>query len=349
MLATIALAGCVRPTSMGPRTIPGARLDYNQAISRSWDEDLLLNLVRLRYRDSPLFLDVTSITASYTLSRTASLEAGASGRGLAVPEVTGSLGLSFGENPIVSYSYLRGEEFALRLLSPLQPTTLQVLAQSGWSIERLMLCCVQSINGVENAVAAAGPTPDAAPEFESFQRAAALFRKLQVARQVVAEQDAEGRTMLYLSPSAGADGDELRRLLSLDREADRFEVVSSRRRGAPTQVAMQGRSLLAVMYFLSQGVEAPGDDSQAGRVTVTHDAAGQPFDWARVVGRLVRIRSGDEAPAAPAVRVRYREHWFWIEDNDLNSKTTFALLRLLLFLKSGERQVAAPLVTIPVR
>lgn len=60
--AALAATGCRAP--LGPKTIPPARLNYNEAISRSWDEQLLLNLVRLRYRDNPLFVDVTSVSAS---------------------------------------------------------------------------------------------------------------------------------------------------------------------------------------------------------------------------------------------------------------------------------------------
>ena len=67
----IASAGCA--SSYGPKTIPSARFDYNQAISQSWDQQLLLNLVRLRYRDNPLFVDVTSVTAGYTVERSAAI------------------------------------------------------------------------------------------------------------------------------------------------------------------------------------------------------------------------------------------------------------------------------------
>jgi hypothetical protein len=344
MLAALAAAGCVRP-SVGPRTIPAARLDYNAALSRSWDEDLLLNLVRLQYRDSPLFVDVSSITASYTLNRSAAL----SGTASSSPEASAAVGFGFNENPIIGYSYLHGEQFAQRLLTPLTPSTLHELSQSGWSIERLMLCCVQSINGVENAIAAAGPKPDFVPDYERFQRVAALLRHLQKAGQLMAETRADGRVFLFLKEAAGADGQELRSLLSLDPRAETFEVVAARRREQPDQIALQGRSLLAVMFFLSHAVEVPLAHRQEGKVTITHDAAGREFDWTRIVGPLMRIHSGTAAPLDTAVRVAFRGHWYWIDDDDLNSKTTFVLLRLLLFLKSGERTGAPPLVTIPAR
>jgi len=344
VIAATAASGCVR-ASVGPRTIPAARLDYNASLSRSWDEDLLLNLVRLQYRDSPLFVDVSSITASYTINRSVAL-GGTVGTD---PAATAGVGFGFNENPIVGYSYLHGEQFAQRLLSPLTLSTLHDLAQSGWSIERLLLCCVQSINGVQNAIAAAGPKPDYVPEFERFARAASLLRRLQKAGSLVTEQEPDGRLTLYLAKGAGPEDAELRALIGLDPEAERFDVVAARRPQQATQIAIQTRSLMAVMFFLSHSVEVPPDHRQAGKVTITHDAEGKEFDWTRLTGPLMRIHSGGTQPAETAVRVAFRGHWFWIDDSDLNSKTTFMLLRLLLFLKSGERTAAPPLVTIPAR
>ena len=59
--------------SMGPRTIEGARFDYNDAIIKSFDHQMLLNLVRLRYQDSIFFLDLSSVVASYRRDVTASV------------------------------------------------------------------------------------------------------------------------------------------------------------------------------------------------------------------------------------------------------------------------------------
>ena len=165
---------------------------------------------------------------------------------------------------------------------------------------------MNGLNGIENAVAAAGPTPDYVPDFKSFQRIATLFRKLQIERHVLLEHEgdvtylfidpdagAEGTerhvllehegdvTYLFIDPDAGAEGTELRSLLKLDPTLDRYAVVTGRRAASPSQITVQGRSLLSVMFFLSQAVEVPDADRKAGKVTTTHDADGTEFDWIR--------------------------------------------------------------------
>ena len=68
----MALAGC---SSLAPETLRGERADLNVALQWTSDEQLLLNLVRLRYRDTPAFLEVSSISTQ--ARRETSLELGA--------------------------------------------------------------------------------------------------------------------------------------------------------------------------------------------------------------------------------------------------------------------------------
>ena len=66
----IALAGCA---SVGPPTIERDRFDYVTTISDSWKRQMVLNLLKIRYTDAPVFMDVTSVISSYSLEGEISL------------------------------------------------------------------------------------------------------------------------------------------------------------------------------------------------------------------------------------------------------------------------------------
>src|SRR5262245_27643572 len=67
-LAAIVL-GQVGCQHIGPKTIVSDRVPYNEAISTSWKEQTLLNIVKMRYADTPFFIDVAAITSGYSKSR----------------------------------------------------------------------------------------------------------------------------------------------------------------------------------------------------------------------------------------------------------------------------------------
>lgn len=47
------LIGC---SGIGPRFLTRDRFDYTAAISDSWKDQMLLNMVKIRYADAPVFL-----------------------------------------------------------------------------------------------------------------------------------------------------------------------------------------------------------------------------------------------------------------------------------------------------
>ena len=44
--------------------------------------------------------------------------------------------------------------------------------------------------------------------------------------------------------------------------------------------------------------------------------------------------------------INYRDYWFYIEDSDLESKTTFNLMTLIFALQAAPSDGAGPLLTV---
>ncbi len=63
-LSALLLTGCA---SIGPPTVVRDRFDYVAAISESWKRQMLQNLLKVRYADAPVFMDVTSVISAYSL------------------------------------------------------------------------------------------------------------------------------------------------------------------------------------------------------------------------------------------------------------------------------------------
>ncbi len=355
LCSAILLGACA--TRLGPRTIPAARFDYNERIARSQNDQLLLNLVRLRYRDTPVFLDVGTVIAQYTLDARVGVLPGINVDGTDRSELGIDLGGRYSEQPTITYEPISGAEFTRRLLTPISPQTIILLSQSGWSVERLLMCCVDSINDVTNAPVASGPTPSRIPDNSRFREAARLLRELQIAGllDVMLAQDLETGDVLVSIESPESDSAQtdalrqLREVLGLDAALDTFRLTTRSAQREPNEIVLTGRSLLGALFFLSHNVEPPADHKSRGLVTVAEAQENEEgFNWSTVSGSLLKIASAESPPTGAFVRIRYRGHWFYIDDADLNSKATFNLLTYLLSLQSAGSEGIDAMLTVPV-
>ena len=343
----IVFEGC---SQFGPSRIEFGRGHYNAVVQQTDNEQMLLNLVRLRYRDTPYFLQVASVSTNFEFAvsadANASLTTGPDRYGLGI-------GGTVMESPTVTYTPLQGDQFVKQLLSPMQLSTVLLLYHSGWAIDRILNVTVQSLNGVPNAPSASGPTPTEAPEYADFHRVTDLLRILQKRGDLILGQTDDGASqalVVRIAPRA-VDSPEVRQVLtSLRLPPGRTDYVFATTAG-PDDIeegSIVMRSLMASLFYVSQSVQAPADDEVRGLVTVTRDADGRVFDWEQVTGALMQIRSSPERPEHAAVRVQYRGIWFYISDPDLTSKSTFALIMNLFALQAGDIPTTSPILTLPV-
>jgi hypothetical protein len=330
---SICFSGCAK---YGSVFLQSERSLYNQAIQKTNDEQLLLNLVRLKYHDTPLFLGVNNIASQFTLQKniglSAQLQSGA--KGIFTPDASAFVE----EKPTISYSPLQGEKFVKGVLTAVSLKTVVLLFNSGWSIERIFKVCLQRVDTLKNAPSASGPTPKTAPKTEKFFFMAKVLRELQTRGALelkYQEHDEIPQLVIRISDSFKNSklANEFTRLIngSIGKTTYIFEAPSVKDK---TPIDIVSRSLLGIIFYLSHGVEVPELDLKEGRVVITKKENGDVFDWKNVTGELIVIHSSATQPEDAMLKVFYRDHWFYINDSDLISKSTFSLLAQIYALQS---------------
>ncbi len=407
---------------LGPRAIESERIRYNEAVRETWNEQFLLNLVRLRYTDPPEFDVITNITAQHEYTgnwnESELFKSQSVPNNVFNPNLFAQSAFGFGGNvsnrPSISYSPLEGADFAKHLLGPIHIETIVGLTQSGWDIDRVLRLTVHGLNDLEYAPQCAGQ-PEVVPPWDSYMAVVSQLRELQKRRVLelaydditiprsgpveveslklndavgLAEKNFELRQLVIKGsgsepPAKGSKPGETMQLVSkahvpvmrLDSEAwhqdgcspeflnalrllpgqDYYRLVLGadigriRRPGADCQdLIVSPRSVLGVMLFAAHGVEIPPKHLEKGLVNFPVDESGEPFDPTALTCDLIRVHCSKVRPCHAFVKVHYRDHWFYIDDNDLQSKQSFALIIEVFLMEVSGGVVPGPILTLPV-
>jgi hypothetical protein len=349
LLALLAMivSGCA---SIGPSTVTRDRFDYNGAISESWKTQMLLNIVKVRYGDAPIFLDVASVINSYELS--GSTNAGASWtfnpsyqNGSAV-SATGF----FANRPTITYSPMTGERFTRSMMTPIPPSSIFFLVQAGYPANGVFRALVQSMNGIRNRYGGAGRNVPADPKFY------VLIEKLRQiqdsgALEMRVHKVTERESTLFVLGSTGneqaeADSRDFRGMLGLDSQAREFNVVYGSIPSNPKEIALLTRSVLQLITDLASFVEVP--DIHVKERWVLPTLKEETADGS-TVPPMIRIHSGTQNPGDAYTAVLYQGHWFWIDNGDVLSKATFSFMMFVFNLVDTGTKEGTPIITIPAR
>lgn len=349
LLLGIISTGC---SSIGPGTVPRDRSDYSSSIGDSWKRQTLLNIVKLRYVDPPIFVDVGQIVAGYSL-QTGVSAGGTLSSDKAIQGNFGTIGGSaiYTDRPTITYVPMTGNKFVKGLMTPLSPESVFFTIQSGWPADAVLFASVASLNGLKNQDSSiAGVTPPDA----DFMRALQLLRKIQLSGAVAfrIKQDAQKEQTAILtirskdiSPQTLDDIHEFRRLLRLDPDAEEFKLVFAGSPASDKEIAVVTRSMMQQMATMASQVEVPPEDVTQGRATPGWDAVAGNTNAVR----LIQIKCSPSEPADAFVTVEYRHHWFWIDDRDLKSKRVFSFMMMLFTLADTGEKESLPLITIPAQ
>jgi len=377
LLVTVLVTGC----AVGPRMVQASRGAYNEVVHRTAQEELLLNLVRLRYHEAPEFLEVASIATQFELTGTVGL-GGEVGRSAGESNSLGtaSAGIGFSERPTITFAPRRDAEFLRHLLEPVDLEDPVLLVDYGWGLGRVLRVTVERL-GRQSDPTDRERSSDPVKEFEqAIDRMDDLHRRglmtlafvprlsevpfslaggglspselLDAEREgltmVTGEGDARPRLMrrtlrlvVNFDPSAFDDPVyvELAALTGLPARALNVDVdpgSANPSTDRPDVLEIATRSVLESMAYLSAGVDVPDDHVEMHWVSGPTERTG------------LRVRVSSDRPSA-RLAVSYRNHWFYVDDADLESRRTLGVLNSLIRLRVGAGGgQSIPLLTLPV-
>lgn len=177
------LSGC---GVLGPAQLRQSRLRYNETVKTTSEQEMLLNIVRLRYSDTPSSLAVSNIAAQFELA--ASLGATpffAAGAERGFNTVLPQAGIGGSDRPTFTLTPLDDSDFARRLFTPISLEGVVYLAKTTWPIQTVFRLYLENLNWVPNAQTASGPTPAEAPPESDFLEGMRALQALQTRGDVV--------------------------------------------------------------------------------------------------------------------------------------------------------------------
>jgi hypothetical protein len=125
----LTFVGCA---GVGPHSVARDRFDYTTAISDSWKAQMLVNMVKMRYGDTPTFLDVASVINQYSVESQLDLRLTWVDHLIAALASNQSAGAAarYIDRPTITYAPIMGEKFARSLMTPIPPASILSLIQA---------------------------------------------------------------------------------------------------------------------------------------------------------------------------------------------------------------------------
>ena len=334
-------AGC---TAIGPPTIARDRFDYTTAVADSWKRQMLLNIVKIRYGDAPIFLDVASIINQYSLETELRGTLGWSAPPYVDRQEVGGTGRYY-DRPTITYTPLTGEKFARNLMTPIAPATVMSLVEGGYPIDMVMRILVHSINGIQNQFGGSVRMRRADPEFFPLLEKLRHNQNSGTVSLRVKKTENQGALVMVFRKRADeeveAAAKEVRRILGLKEDGGEFRVVYGSSPSSNEEIALLTRSIIEILSDISSTIEVPAEHVAEKRVPPTMEPEGEG-----IKGALIRIHYSKEPLEDAFAAVPYRNGWFWIDDRDYQSKKLFSFLMFVMTLTETGGKEGAPVVTI---
>ena len=348
-LAAVILTGVLGAcTVVGPAAISSGRLAYNEAITETNNQQMLMVLVHNRYEENNNLLAVSSVTANVSVKSSAAIQAGIGSSdnysGNLVPFAGGFI---YEENPTISYTPVTGEAYLRQLTAPIPLTLFVKVSHTLPYPDFAYSMMLSSVNGIRNPSFLYGDAQDD-PRFDRFVSLMTELDQRHALHWPVSPDESMTMVIEPITTRDRAATDELLDLLKLP-----SPVANAQRITVPVFMALHGeeasgigmatRSLWELVEILTAAVEVPAGDLEDGTVSA-YPRAGRP-------GRNLAINYSLDRPERPYIAVEHRDGWFYIDERDAATKRYFKLFGSLWSAAMAESLgsgSSTPVLTVPV-
>ncbi len=360
LASTLPLCACASGFVLGPDKLAPTRIDYNEAIERSNNEEMLLNLVRMKYFEQPLFLQVGSVASSFSYNLSGGLSATlpehhsmANGAyNVYTPNISGQ----YSDSPTVTYTAYQGQAYAQQFLADMDFDRFITLYKAGWDIGYLMPILFARFGAIDHAYDAhRGFMPE---HHARFIKLTDLMRRIDDRGDLdilnVNLGDNATATVMSMDFANREEAHAVQHLIGYELGVQRtpagryhstFKIVPAnmlRNMGRAADglpvVPLRLRNCLRAIDYVAQGILIPKEHAESGRAV----------DLRTQFRGLCTIVASSSRPADAYVTIRHDGMWYSIAEEDTRSKEVFQLLMNIFSLQSADPPKTTPVLTLPI-
>ena len=372
ILALLLISGCA---SIGPGRVHMDRGTYNNIVRDTDQEQLLMNIVRERYLEISQYIQIGSLTASYSMSQ--SLAGNVTATTTSPRVLTSSLSpaVTYSDTPTISYMPLSSTEFAKSLMTPVSMNDFLLLAHAGrYDHTMLFYIFFEQIGRYSADLLNRGGVDHITPQYEKYNKIlnllSCLYRKgaFEAPGAIVFEKKFGSLLRFQHDYEDTPEALKLKQLLGIpvhskdiifmehtlveEMEEKQDMLMVSHQPNKPRNIVyVKLRSVYAIISLLGRGVQIPCKDIQAHLTRELINPDGSRYDWTAKMKNILTIYQSSKEPLEDVlVKAVVHDHWFYIKASDLASKDTFdAVIRLFTLTSAvAASNNSMPVLTIPV-
>jgi hypothetical protein len=289
---------------------------------------------------------VSSITANVSVTASAAVNVGTGPAASCAQNLVPLAGaVATEQDPTISYTPVNGDQLLRQFATEIPLERAILIVNSATDRRQAWHSLVRRVNDIRNPDFPAPPRVTVDPRFEPLVELGVALQERGVLYWVrlAGAQTGFGMMLHSYSPANTREVEQLLDLLGIAKPVRPGEdvvvpVQLSVGSPVPGSMVVETRSVLDLMRLAAACVDIPKGMPGAAQLR-SPGPAGQGF----------RIRTAALEPPQVRVAARYRDHWFYVADDDDSSKQWFNMLQLLANAQLPDTAAGSvPVLTIPV-